>query len=676
MPIDSSLMTAEAVATQLDVLHAVDEAAYERIAALLPSLWRRLGDEHALADLLALCKELTVEMPALSQDLISHLEYLADMLDPAGVRRWLLTGMRLYGNDISRLAAYLRFDDPSAFRSAQMEAKGASFGGARIALQYYLAGFGLDGMELQAIRQHELNAPPMRSIISDNVLRLPEHYLVLDGAARGDIYRAAAAHALAHLRYSLRHRPAGRRKPMLIAVRSLIEDARVERLLAQHYPGLHALWGRFHAASGESGDLTFGSLAARLAHALHDPNYSDPNHWVNKGRELFEAVSGKLDDIAAFDEVGSILANDLGQMRVRFDLLQYQVEPAYRDDNSLLWEFEQDNEDTAPDEALARNSVQMQPDDKNQDSALRVSPTPPKLVNPMLYPEWDWRAEVMRDQWVTLFDYPAPGDQTKSIDSGMRRMTQRSIAFEQTAALLDRSVRLRRQHEGDELDLNAAIESRIYQRSRLAPDPRIFQRPGRRRRDVSVLLLMDLSESTNDRIAGTFTSVLDAEKRAAEIMASSIDKNQCRIALHGFASNGRHEVRYVHIKDFDHAFGMQEQKRLADQRGALSTRIGAALRHAGNCLAAERTDRKIILLITDGEPSDIDVFDRQYLIQDARQAVGSLSTQGVNTFCLTLDKRADTYVRTIFGEWNYAIVDAASSLPDQLAHALAKVAQR
>jgi nitric oxide reductase NorD protein len=664
------------VTTQLDILRVVDATAFTQIAGILPSLALRLGDSSELAGLVSLCKDLAVEVPGAASILVGRLEYLSDLLDPKALRRWVLTGVRLYPDDMAKLGAYLRLEDPTAIRIAHIESGGASFGDVRLMLQYYLTGFGLKDVELQPIRQHQLNAPPMRSVLSDNVLRLPEHYLTLDGAGQGDIYRAAAAHAYAHLRYSMRHRPVGKRKPVLVAIRSLVEDARVERLLALEYPGLHELWGRFHVASGEAGDLSLGSLAARLARALHDPHYSDPNHWVNKGRELFEAASGQLDDIPAFDEIGSILANDLGQMRVRFDLQQYRVEPGYRDDNSLLWEFEQDNEDMPPDEALSRNSAQVEFDNKQDDTLTHISPMPPAPENRVFYPEWDWRTEVLRDHWVTLLDAPASGSEHHSENGYLRRKHPRSVVFENAATSFDRAVRLRRQAEGEELDLDAAIDARVCQRSRVAPDPRIFKRPGRRRRDVSVLLLLDLSESTNDRIPGTFTSILDIEKRAAEIVAGSIDKNHCRIALHGFASNGRHDVRYVRIKEFDQPFGIQEQKRLAQQHGSLSTRIGAALRHAGSCFHTEHSDKKIILLITDGEPSDIDVYDRNYLVHDARHAVGTLRAKGINTFCITLDKHADTYVRSIFGAWNYAIVDMADSLPAQLTRALAKVAER
>jgi len=673
---DPSTLLIAPLAAHLGALRTRDNAAYVLLLGTLPALARRLGNDAALADLVALCEETATAAPGLAIDLITHLDYLLATLDVAGVRRWILTGMRLYPDHPAKLAGYFRLVDPAAAQSMHAEANGAPFSVARVALQHYLTGFGLPDVALKSRQQHDLNALPARPAISDGALLFPDHYLAVDGAGNGDIFRAAAAHALAHLRYSPRHRPVGTRKPMLVALLSLVEDARVERLMAREYPGLHTLWGRFHVASGSASDLGVASLAARLARALHDPRYIDPNHWVNKGRELFEACADRLDDAAAFGEVGSILANDLGQMRVRFNPQQYRVEPAYRDDNTLLWDFGEEQKDTPPEEMLARESVQLIPDDAEAGVAMHVSAIPPDTARRWHYPEWDYRAEVERDNWVTVIDAPLADPGVAVSDAAPQRTTARSIALDTAARLLDRSMRLRRQHEGDELDLNAAIESRISQRGRIAPDPRIFQRSGRRRRSHAILLLLDLSESTNDRIGGTYITVLDVEKRAAAIVAESIDRGHDRIALHGFASNGRNEVRYARIKDFDEPFGDRQQQRLAQQRGALSTRMGAALRHAETCLATERAEKKIILLVTDGEPSDIDVYDRRYLIEDARHAVDALAARDIDTFCLTLDKRADAYVRAIFGARNYLIVDDAVALPLQVARVLAKVSAR
>lgn len=665
----SSMLTSVSELATADTLHP----AFADAIAALPAHKRHPAIDEELAGLLL---DVAQEAAGLEPALASHLGFLLNSLDVAGLRRWILTGLRLYPNHPGQLAAYFRLEDAAAAQAIVAEANGTSFERSRYALQYFTTGFGQPDLSLVARRQRRLNSLPLRPVISEGTLLLPDHYLAWDGAERGNIYRAAVAHALAHLQYSPRHQPAGKKKPLLIAVLSLIEDARVERLAIQHFPGLWSLWSCFHTAHGENNDLTFNSLAARLSRALHDPNYQDPNHWVNKGRELFEAeVLLGLDDPERYAEIGKILGNDLGQMRVRFTQELYAVQPAYRDDNSFLWEFEQDAPaDSPPEESLSRSSVQIEASDEQAETAMHVSPIEQPPGQRFVYAEWDQRENLLRDAWVTVHDRSAR-DAADHVVDGRQRSRVRGVSLDTKSRTLDRAVRLRRQHEGESLDLNAAIESRISWRVRTTPDPRIFQRPGKRRRHASILLLLDLSESTNDRVKG-FTSILDIEKQAADLVAQSIDTDYDTLAIDGFHSDGRSKVHYLRLKEFDEPYEQPQQQLLMRQQGSLSTRMGAALRHAGFRLQQQRAEKRILLLVTDGEPSDIDVADRDYLVEDARHAVHYLGMKGVTVFGVTLDKVAGAYMKNIFGARNFTIVDNALSLPVQLTRVLAKVAAR
>ena len=656
-----------------------DEAGQTALAQALPKVRLLIQDPSALEAVLTLCEGVAIDAPGQLEFLAGSLAYLLEHLDVLGLQRWILTGTRLYGADDARLNAYFALDDSAAVGSLHAEMKGTSLSTIQPSLPYFLTGFGIDSMEVKARKQLALHALSVRPVISDQVLLLPEHYLALDGAlgkaSSGAIYIAAAAHAIAHLKFSPLHRPSNKRKPLLLTVLSLIEDARVERMMGQIYPGLYALWGSFHNESGVTNALTFASLTARLARALHDPTYEDPNHWVNKGRTLFESCADRLNDLAAFNEVGSILANDLGQMRVQFVPQLYLTRPAYRDDNSVLWEFDSENQEVADDEVLARNAEHVVDNDDDAEKAARFSPITPLNEQRVMYAEWDYQSESLRENWVSVIDIPPPRS-VHTVNDGIMQGAARRIAPRAKLQQLDRAVRLRQQYDGEELDIDAAIDCRISYRGRVTPNPRIFQRTGKRRRHLKVVLLLDLSESTNDRVGGSYTSVLDLEKQAASILTNVIDPTYDQIAISGFASNGRSEVRYWHIKQFDEPFGDVQRRYLRDQQGALSTRMGAALRHAGTQFAAGHAEKKILLVITDGEPSDIDVVDNLYLVEDARHAVASLARKGIDTFCMTLDQRADSYVRTIFGAWNFQIVDDATSLPFQVTRAFEKIAAR
>jgi nitric oxide reductase NorD protein len=149
------------------------------------------------------------------------------------------------------------------------------------------------------------------------------------------------------------------------------------------------------------------------------------------------------------------------------------------------------------------------------------------------------------------------------------------------------------------------------------------------------------------------------------LLAWAIDHLGDACAIAGFHSNTRHEVRYQHIKGFSERWDDTVKARLAAMQAGWSTRMGAALRHAGHYLEHRRADKKILLLLTDGEPADIDVTDPGHLRSDARKAVEELAARGVTTFCLSLDPKADEYVREIFGK-RWRVLDRIERLPEAL----------
>nr|WP_301289633.1 VWA domain-containing protein [Natronocella acetinitrilica] len=184
---------------------------------------------------------------------------------------------------------------------------------------------------------------------------------------------------------------------------------------------------------------------------------------------------------------------------------------------------------------------------------------------------------------------------------------------------------------------------------------------------------MDLSKSTDRFVPGSFITVLDLEKKSAGLLVDLIEERGDRIALHGFDSNGRNQVNYTHFKDFQEPFGSGQQALLDARESGLSTRMGGAIRHATALLKREQEEKKILLLITDGAPSDIDIVDDEYLVEDAREAVRDALAQGVQVFCLTLDQQGDGCAHRIFGLRRYLIVDSAEALTSHLMAAVVRL---
>ncbi|GAB5471060.1 MAG: hypothetical protein Kilf2KO_40900 [Rhodospirillales bacterium] len=522
-----------------------------------------------------------------------------------------------------------------------------------------------------------------RATFDGPLLRLPESFAGFRGASSERLFKAAVTHIGAHLAYGKARFEARSLKPIQIALVSLLEDARVETLAGQSFPGLLRLWRSFHVADAGGAALA-EPLLARLSRALIDPDFDDENPWVRKGARLFFDSRDRWNDPSVLREIGVGLGNDLGQMRLQFNAKTYAVQPAYRDDNLGLWDFGDPPDRTTDEEDVIQESVRIQqaqsPDDPHQrertesdgqEAPKRARPVEadPEAGLPVArYGEWDYLTASARRDWTTLVEFEASGAKPAVIarDVENHRETLRRLRLLIQNAQISRPRRQRRQAEGDRLDFEACIRASIDRRNGLAPDPRVYETSTFLQRDLSVLLLLDISESTKDLIQGAPPSVFAVERTAAAVLAEAMWELGDPFALHAFCSNGRDEVRYYRIKDFAQPFDAAAAGRLAGLRPGYSTRMGAALRHAGVEVGSRTSLRRLILLITDGEPSDIDVEDERYLVEDSRKAVQELSHQGIDVFCVGLSGSGSSDLRRIFGRRNMTRIDRVASLPDKL----------
>ena len=521
-----------------------------------------------------------------------------------------------------------------------------------------------------------------RPFLSNLGLHLPEVSRALRGAPARRWYDAAAAHAAAHLRHSKHQFERGSLKPIQMALLGLLEDARVETIAVLEMPGLRRLWLSFHQAEAAHGN-TFVVLMLRLARGLLDPTHDDPHPWVVKARRLFfEGTEGgrapeKLAP-ALLRDIASRLGNDIGQMRLQFNFRDYVVEPAYRDDNAHLW---MPSEDVQPQTQLAADEVPLPPNDVTereieQDGdngapsarVRQVGMSERSVDQPLLatwqYPEWDRLVGDYRSAWCTVLESrPLPGD-GRTLQASLENHAALLLRLERVmrAGRLRERAKLRAQLRGDELDIDAAVRSAIERRTHHAPGQKVHQRLARRERDVAALVLLDSSTSTADPVTGSAGTVLDLAREAALLTTWTLERAGDHCAIHAFCSNGRHEVRYEQALAFGETLDARAIARLVGVRSRLSTRIGAALRHATTHLAAQPRRKRLLLLLTDGEPHDIDIFDRRYLIEDARRAVLEAGRKGIVVFCVTLDRAADEYVSTIFGAGGYRVLERIESL--------------
>ncbi|EGI78433.1 von Willebrand factor type A domain-containing protein 1 [Hylemonella gracilis ATCC 19624] len=480
------------------------------------------------------------------------------------------------------------------------------------------------------------------------------------------------AHAAAHLLHSAPAQPPNGLRPLAQVVVGAIEDARVEQLLARELPGVRAWFDAPLRAAWQADGLSFFALLSRLDLALHDERCPDDHHWVNKARTAFDAArrAHGLEDAAAFRRLASILANDLGQMRVRHEPRQLAVPAPYRDDHSHLWAHKRNAEETqnlpAPEAPppVGRPATASPPlTPSPRDEAAAAGRDTPTLH---LYPEWDRRLERLRPDWCTLHEWaPVQAVETPS-DAGLGRTRLPSRLPLPSRPSVGPGRRLRRQFEGDELDLDAAIDAVLSRRLQQTHDGPVFQRRAPQQPPCSLLLLLDSSLSTADQDAQG-RSLLALEQVAAWQLARTVLAARGRIAIHAFHSDSRARVHYRRLLDFGQALDARAQARLEALQPAWSTRLGAALRHATRLLTAEPAERRAVLVLSDGAPSDIDAHDPRDLVEDARQAVREAAQRGLPVYGLIVDPGAATCARRIFGVHRHRVLARTAPLQRQLA---------
>ena len=628
----------------------------------LSAWWRGLG-------------RLAREAPTLLQGTVRRIDALLAGGDGMAFADFVAAGLKATVRDKARRAAFFALEDPLAQALLAHHAGMPGFADCERMLGAFVTGVWGGEPRLKAAPPGAAG-PPRRTVIASGVALLPP---VFAGAPAGrvrDLYRAAAAHAYAHLTAPVARQQVLKLKPLQVALVGLVEDARVEALAIRRFPGLRRLWAGFHVAQ-PGGAITTGNLLARLARALLDPEHADADGFVEKGRALFAAAD--LDDPAMSRAIGGLLGNDLGQLRLQFNAKTYVVEPAYRDDNMHLWDLPETQDDAL---SMTVDTARGADDGGGEERPGDGAPAPrardagqdDRGVVLATYPEWDAAAGVERPDWTTLRDtmpVPCPVGAEWAGEAALRAQVARLVR----SSVLGPSVRQSRQEQGEQLDLDAAIDAAVAQRGGVQPDARVYRDRRPRGRDLATLIILDVSQSTAAIGAGG-QSVLASERLAVAALAAALEARGDQYAMRAFASAGRDDVRLTRLKDFEEALSPAVTARLAGLSPGLSTRLGAALRHAGAELAPLRTFRKLVLVLTDGEPSDIDVAHPQELVEDARRAVLGLRLRGIDVFGIVMDPDEAGSGSAIFGRHNTMAVRRLEELPAKLAGVYFRLAQR
>lgn len=279
------------------------------------------------------------------------------------------------------------------------------------------------------------------------------------------------------------------------------------------------------------------------------------------------------------------------------------------------------------------------------------------------YPEWDFRSGTYLPDHCRVLAWPAPElGPAQTPNEEIRRLIRR--VRRQFEVLRPRHEILRAQLDGADLDLDAVVRARTDLAAGGQGSDRIHLMSRPRAHDLAVTILVDVSLSTDAWFDDH--RVLDVEKQALLILANGLAACGDNHSILTFTSRRRDWVRIEAVKAFNEPMSSLVEARIAALKPGYYTRIGAAIRHAAAELARQSNRKKLLLVLTDGKPNDIDHYEGRFALEDSRRAVIEARRRGLGVFGVTVDREAKSYVPALFGQNGYAVVGNIAKLPAAL----------
>lgn len=351
----------------------------------------------------------------------------------------------------------------------------------------------------------------------------------------------------------------------------------------------------------------------------------------------------------------------------------------FRAESILSWaEYIKVNRPTEDDEnadakcaADEMDTITVMRDGKHITSRIRFDlDLPPEefddapLGEGILLPEWHYKENRLMNDYCRLQSIIAINTAPSVLPVHLAA-TARQIR-RQFEALKSVRIWLRKQYEGTEVDVDAYLQHKVERQcGAMATDSRLYKTLSVHERNLSCLLLADLSQST-DAYVNNNERVIDVIRESLFLFSEALSATADRFGLYGFSSLRRDQIRFHVIKAFEEKYNDQVRGRIAAIKPGYYTRMGAAIRHSGSLLANQASHQRILLLLTDGKPNDLDQYEGRYGIEDTRKALGEVRKQGIRPFCVTVDEKASGYLPYLFGTGGFVVIRKPSELSKRL----------
>ncbi|MCP5239214.1 MAG: nitric oxide reductase [Zoogloeaceae bacterium] len=333
--------------------------------------------------------------------------------------------------------------------------------------------------------------------------------------------------------------------------------------------------------------------------------------------------------------------------------------------------LDDDENDDAAKAATDMDTLSVASDGSNTASKVRFDLDLPSeahddfpLADGILLPEWDWKKKQLKKNHCSLVLLD-PRDATACpLPARLARPARRLRS--QFESLAPSRRWLKNQPEGSELDMDACVRAWTdRQAGHHTGASGNYLSCERHERDLACLVLADLSLST-DAWVGNEARVIDVIKDSLMLFSEALGATGDSFGLYGFSSRRRDHIRFHRIKDFTEKYGAVPRGRIAALKPGYYTRMGAAIRHSSALLARQRNALRLLLILSDGKPNDLDHYEGRYGIEDTRMALIEARNMGLRPFCVTIDKEGAGYLPHLFGPAGYTVIRKPEELPSRL----------
>ncbi len=282
------------------------------------------------------------------------------------------------------------------------------------------------------------------------------------------------------------------------------------------------------------------------------------------------------------------------------------------------------------------------------------------VVTTQSYDEWDYRRNGFRKNWCLLSEREILPVRSNFVSATLARYHGQIVRLRHQFEMMRNQERfLRRQRDGDDIDFDALVESLADTMAGLPPSDRLFVRLKRDERDIAVLFLVDMSNSTEGWVGA-------AIKESLVLLCEAMETLGDRYGIYGFSGMRRLRCETFHVKHLDEAYNDEVRQRIGAIAPREYTRMAPAIRHMTSLFQSVEARIRLLITLSDGKPEDYDGYKGEYAVEDTRHALLEARSAGIHPFCITIDQHAHDYMAHMYGEANYMFINDVAKLPARM----------